>query len=72
MARRVVDVVEVLHLLTHLLNEDFHVDRDFGELKGGRLGAQGVGFAVQLLDEEVEALANVAAFFDQAADFVQM
>lgn len=39
---------------------------------GRRFGAQGVGFPVQLLDEEVQAFADFAALFQQAFDFIQM
>ena len=57
---------DVLDLLAHLLDQHFHIDADAGELQRGRFRAQGIGLAVQFLNEKVQALADFAAFFQQA------
>ena len=61
-----------MHLFAHLLDQHFHIDTDAGEFQRRRFGAQGVGLAVQLLYEEIQAFADVAALFQQALDFVQV
>src|SRR5205085_363435 len=58
-------LLDVLDLLAHLLDEHLHVDGNAGELERRRFGAQRVRFAVQLLDQEIEPLADLAAFPDQ-------
>src|SRR2546429_7917988 len=57
----------VLHLLAHLLDQDLHVDRAAGGLEVLGLRGQGVGFAVELLHEEVEPAASGLARADDAA-----
>src|SRR5256885_15201209 len=52
---------DVLHLLAHLLDEDLELQGDLRHLGVDRLGAQGVGLAVQLLGQEIQALAGAAA-----------
>ena len=63
---------DVLDLFAHLLDQHLHVNRNAGHLQHGRLGAQGVGLAVQLLNQEVQAFADVAALGEQARNLVQM
>src|SRR4029453_12150649 len=46
----------VLDLFAHLFDQDLHFHRDLGEFQRRRLGAQGVGLAMQLLDQKIEAL----------------
>src|SRR5439155_9130367 len=65
-------LLDVLYLLAQLLDRDLHVDRDRGHLDRGRLGAERVGLAQQLLDDELEALADLAALFQQARDLVEV
>ena len=64
--------LQVLHLLPHLLHRHLHLHRDAGEFQCGRLAAQGVGFAVQFLDQEIEPLAQFAAGLEQAFDLVEV
>ena len=52
---------EVLHLLAHLLDQHLELERHLRQLGVDRLRAERVGFAVQLLREEIEALADAAA-----------
>ena len=64
--------LDVLHLLAHLLDQHLHVDRDARQLQRGGFAAQRVRLAVQFLDQKVQALANFAAFFQQAFDLVEV
>ena len=54
-------LLNVLHLLAHLLDRHLHLHRQLGQLQCGGFGAQGVGFALQLLDQKVQAFAEFAA-----------
>src|ERR1700712_1907101 len=63
---------DVLDLLAQLLDRHLHVDRDRRHLDRGRLRAERVGLAQQLLDQELEALAYLAALGDQARDLVEV
>src|SRR5205823_3247800 len=57
-------LLRVLHLLAHLLDQDLHVDRAAGGLEVLGLRGQGIGFAVELLHEEVEPAAGGLARAD--------
>src|SRR3954469_1958635 len=61
--------LNVLHLLAHLLDEHLELHRDARHVVRDRLGTQGVGLAVQLLAEEIQALADGAALAQHAAEF---
>ncbi len=64
--------LKVLHLFAHLFNQHFHVDRNARELQVGRFGAQGVGFPVQFLNQKVQPLTQLSAFFQQPLNLAQM
>src|SRR6185312_2926110 len=64
--------LDVLHLLAQLLDRDLHVDRDRRHLDRRRLRTERVGLAQQLLDEELEALADLAALGEQPRDLVEV
>src|SRR5689334_10930789 len=49
---------DVLHLLAHLLDQHLELERDLRHLGVDRLGAERIGLAMQLLREEIEALAR--------------
>ena len=68
----VAGLFDVLHLLAHLLDQHLHVHRDARHLQHGGLGAQGVGLAVQLLNQEIQAFADVAAFGQQVIQLLQV
>jgi hypothetical protein len=51
----------ILHLLAHLLDQHLELERGLRHLGIDRLRAQRVRFAVQLLRQEIEALAGAAA-----------
>src|SRR2546429_8840617 len=53
--------LQILHLLAELLDQSFHLKADIGELDVVPLGAQGVGFALQLLGQELEPPADGTA-----------
>src|SRR6187549_168519 len=59
---------EILHLLAHLLDQHLELERNLRQLGVDRLRAERVRFAMQLLREEVEALADVAALRQDAPD----
>src|SRR5581483_236644 len=52
---------DVLNLLAHLLDQDLELERYLGDLGVHGLRAQRVGLAMQLLSQEVQALARAAA-----------
>ena len=56
---------QVLHLLAELLDHALELQADIGELHIVRLGAQRVGFAIELLSQEIEPAADRAAVGDQ-------
>src|SRR5260221_1498271 len=60
-ARRVAVSFDVLHLLAHLLDHDLELQRGLRQLRVDRLGSQRVGFAIEFLHQEVEALAARSA-----------
>src|SRR6478736_9335712 len=64
--------LDVLDLLAQLLDRDLHVDRDRCHLDRGRLGAERVRLAQQLLDQELEALADLATLGEEARDLVEV
>src|SRR4051794_11367570 len=59
--------LDVLDLLAQLLDGGLQVDADGGEADIGALGAEGVGFGVELLAEEVELASDRAALGDEIA-----
>src|SRR5260221_12086579 len=61
--------LNVLHLFTHLLDEHLQLHRDARDLVGDRLGAERVRLAVELLAEEIQALAARPALVEHAAEF---
>ncbi len=46
--------LDILHLLSHLLDQDFHVDGITGHLLVLGFRGQGIGFAVEFLHEEIK------------------
>jgi hypothetical protein len=62
----------VLHLLAHLFDQHLHVHGYTGERQGGGLGALGIGFSVEFLDQEVQALSNFPASVYQGVQFVEV
>src|SRR5664279_441947 len=65
-------LLDVLHLFAQLLDRHLHVDRDRRHLERWRFRAERVGLAQQLLDDELEALADLAALVEQARDLVEV
>src|SRR5450631_1422064 len=59
----------VLDLLAHLLDEHLQLHRDARHVVRDRLRSEGVRLAIELLAEEVQALAARAALLEDAADF---
>src|SRR4051812_45198207 len=62
-------LLNVLHLFAHLLDEDLELDRDARDLVRHGFRSERVRLAVQLLAEEVQALAACAALVEHAAEF---
>src|SRR5471032_3299507 len=60
---------DVLHLLAHLLDEDLQLHRDARHVVRDRLRAERVRLAIELLAEEIEALAAGASLVEDAAEF---
>src|SRR5207302_6824285 len=60
-------LLSVLHLLAHLLDEDLHVDRAARGLEILGFRGERVGFAVELLHEEIEPASGGLAAADDAA-----
>ena len=58
---------QVLHLLAELLDHGLQFQTDVGQLDVVRLRAQRIGFAVELLRQEVELAPDRAAGIDQPA-----
>src|SRR6516165_545542 len=59
---------QILHLLAKLLDDALELEADIGELDVVGLGAQRVGFAIELLGEEIEPATDRSARRDQMAD----
>ena len=59
-------------MLAHLFNQQFHLHRCFRQFLHGGFGAQGIGFAIELLHHEIEPLANLTAFFENRTRLSQM
>ena len=55
--------LDVLRLLAHLLYEQLQVYGGAGDVQAAGLGAQGIGFAVHFLEQEVQALTGAAGGF---------
>src|SRR5258706_14388511 len=56
---------DVLDLFAQLLNGDLEVEADARQFDIGRLGAEGIGLAIELLAKEIELAADGPAAFDQ-------
>src|SRR6185295_3968299 len=65
-------LLDVLHLLADLLYEQLQLERAVRQLLARRLGGERVGLAVELLREEVQALADGSAFAQRELHFAQM
>src|SRR6185369_11845397 len=63
---------QILHLLAHLLDQHLHFERCLRELGVDGLRAQRVRLAVELLHQEVEALAGAAARDEHAPHFADV
>src|SRR4051794_30668337 len=63
---------EILNLFAHLLNQELHRHRRVGQFLERSLGADRVRFAVEFLHHEIEALADLATFFQDLPGFGQM
>ena len=61
-----------MNLLTNLFDQHFHIHRHVGQLQRGRFGPQGVGFAVQFLNQKVQTFAQFAAARQQPVDFIKV
>jgi hypothetical protein len=57
--------LQVLHLLAELLDHALELEAGIGQLDVVRLRADRVGFAIELLGEEVEPASDRAAVADQ-------
>ena len=62
----------ILDLLAHLLDQQLEVHRHLGYGDIDRFRAQRVGFAVQFLHQEIEALADGAALVEDAPELADM
>jgi ABC-type glycerol-3-phosphate transport system substrate-binding protein len=65
-------LLDVLDLLAHLLERGLGADDRGADLGGGRLGADRVELAADLLDEEVEPPADRTVAFDQRTRLVEV
>ena len=63
--RRVMDLLNVLHLLAHLVDGRLEVKPDPGEGLKARLGTHRVGLAVEFLHQKVELAPHQTALPDQ-------
>ena len=59
-------------MFAHLLDQHFEVYRRLGAAGVEGLGAEGIGFAVQFLHQEVQAATGLAAGFQHAAHFADV
>ena len=57
---------QILHLLAELLDHALELEADIGQLHVVRLGAERIGFTIELLREEIEPPAHRTAVGDQA------
>jgi hypothetical protein len=64
--------LDVLHLLAHLLDQHFHVDRDARGVEILRLRRERIGLAVELLHQEIQAPAGRFAAAHDAAGFLDV
>lgn len=62
----------ILNLLPHLLDEHLQVNRNAGGFRVGGFGAQGIGFAVHLLQQEVQPPANGLFLLEGAQHFLDV
>src|SRR5262245_25590886 len=65
-------LLKVLHLLANLLDQQLQLERAVRDRRARGLGRQRVRLAVQLLRDEVQALAGGAAGPEHALDLVEM
>src|ERR1700712_3111165 len=62
-------LLNVLHLFAHLLDQHLEVDRGLGAARIEGFGAQCVGFAVELLHQEVQPAPGLPAGLEYTAHF---
>src|SRR5215468_4363119 len=65
-------LLKVLRLLPHLLDDALGGERRLAELEVVGLGADGVDFAIQLLDQEVQRPADRAALVEERRELVEV
>src|SRR4051812_38622705 len=65
-------LLNVLHLLAHLLDEDLELDGNPRHLVRDGLGSERIRLAVELLAEEIEPLADGAALVQHALELADM
>ena len=61
-----------MHLLAHLLDQYLEIDRGLSAARVERFRAEGVGFAIEFLHEEVEPAPGRAAGLEYASHFGHM
>src|SRR5882762_3897361 len=64
--------LDILDLLAHLLDQKLELEARVGEFLRHGLRAERVRFAVQLLHQEVQALAGPPSGFDHALNLLQV
>src|SRR5947208_13034037 len=62
-------LLNVLHLLAHLLDEQLQFECAIGYLRARGLGGERIGFAIEFLCEEVQALARSTSVTQHSIDF---
>src|SRR5262245_29511305 len=65
-------LLDVLNLLAHLLDDDFHIDSGARGFHILRFRGQRVGLAIQLLHQKVEASAGGLARIEDGCDLGQV
>src|SRR2546428_11907676 len=63
---------DVLNLLAHLLDQQLELEARVGEVLRNRLRAERVGLAVELLHQEVQALADHSSRPDHAVHLLEV
>ena len=59
-------------MFAHLLNEHFHIHADARDFQRGGFAAEGVGFAVQFLNKEIQPPPDFAALGKHGGNFIQV
>jgi len=65
-------LLDVLYLFAHLFDDHPHLHRDGGQFHRRRFAAQGVGLALEFLNQEFQPLARFDAGLQQPFDLVQV